>query len=467
MTTYARRIGLFSATMLVIGGIIGSGIFLNPAIVAQRVGTPGLTVGSWVLGGVIALLGAFCFAELGAQRPRVGGGYAYLREAFGPLPAFLYGWALLLVIATGATAAVAVTFARYLGAFLGLAESAAVPVAVAAIVVLSVVNVLGVRPGSLTVNVFTVLKLAAIAAVIVAGLTGLPTPAAPSGGAADLSLGEVAAAPAGPVQVFVAVGAALVPILFAYGGWQQTNFVAAELVEPERNLPRALVLGTAIVVLVYVLANLAYVRALGVPGLAQSQAPAADVLGAALGGAGRKAISFGIACSTFGFLNLVILVTPRVYQAMAADGVFFPRLAALHPRYRTPALAIALQGAWAVVLALSGTYGQLLDYVVFGDWIFFGLCAATLFVFRRREGPPPRFRVPLWPLTPALFILAALYVMASSVGQNPGNAAIGTALLLAGVPVYWFWRRRGSVFGVRRSNDGPERESEQRTTNDE
>ena len=435
MTTYARRIGLFSATMLVIGGIIGSGIFLNPAIVAQRVGTPGLTVGSWVLGGVVALLGAFCFAELGAQRPRVGGGYAYLREAFGPLPAFLYGWALLLVIATGATAAVAVTFARYLGAFLGLAESAAVPVAVAAIVVLSVVNVLGVRPGSLTVNVFTILKLAAIAAVIAGGLLATPVEFVPAN-QVDPPL-----VPVGPFPVFVAIGAALVPILFAYGGWQQTNFVAEEMVEPERNLPRALVIGTLIVVLVYVLANLAYVRTLGVAGLAASRAPAADVLGAALGDAGRRAISLGIACSTFGFLNLVILVTPRVYQAMAADGVFFPRLATLHPRYRTPALAIALQGAWAVVLALSGTYAQLLDYVVFGDWIFFGLCAATLFVFRRREGPPPRFRVPLWPLPPALFILAALYVMVSSVGQNPGNAAIGTALLLAGLPVYWYWKR--------------------------
>lgn len=436
MTTYARRIGPFSATMLVVGGIIGSGIFLSPAVVAQRVGTPGLTVGSWVLGGVIALLGALCFAELGAQRPQVGGGYAYLRDAFGPLPAFLYGWALLLVIATGATAAVAVTFARYFGAVLGLAEGATVPVAVAAIAVLSLVNIAGVRPGSLTVNVFTILKLAALAAVIVAGLAATPAPYAP-----PVTV-DPPFVPAGMFPVIAAVGAALVPILFACGGWQQTNFVAEELIEPERNLPRALVIGTSIVVLVYVLANLAYVRQLTVPGLAASQAPAADVLGATLGDAGRRAISLGIACSTFGFLNLVILVTPRVYQAMAADRVFFPALAALHPRTRTPVVAIALQGGWAIVLALSGTYAQLLDYVVFGDWIFFGLCAATLFVFRRREGAPPRFTVPLWPLTPALFILAALYVMVSSVAQNPGNAAIGSALLLAGIPVFRVWKRR-------------------------
>lgn len=436
-TTYARRIGLFSATMLVIGGIIGSGIFLNPAIVAQRIGTPGLTVFAWVLGGVIALLGALCFAELGAQRPRVGGGYAYLREAFGPLPAFLYGWALLLVIATGATAAVAVTFASYLAALLGLPAGAVTPVAVAAIVLLSVVNIAGVRPGSVTVNVFTILKLAALAAVIAGGL-------AVAAGSADPTPSAVApviaAAPATVTAVVVAVGAALVPILFAYGGWQQTNFVAEELIAPERNLPRALVTGTAIVVVVYVLANIAYLRALTVAGLAASPAPAADVLGAALGPAGRAAISAGIACSTFGFLNLVILVTPRVYQAMAADGVFFAGLAALHPRTRTPVTAIALQAAWAVVLALSGSYGQLLDYVVFGDWIFFGSVAATLFVFRRREGAPARFRVPLWPLTPALFVLAAAYVVVSSIGQNPGNAAIGTVLLMAGVPVFMIWR---------------------------
>jgi basic amino acid/polyamine antiporter, APA family len=439
-TTYARRIGLFSATMLVIGGIIGSGIFLNPAIVAQRVGTLPLTIGAWVLGGVIALLGAFCFAELGARRPRVGGGYAYLRETFGPLPAFLYGWGLLLVIATGATAAVAVTFASYFTALVGLAPSATTPVAIAAIVLLSLVNVVGVKPGALTGNVFTLLKLAALAAVIVAGLLLVEPGGALPTRRPDAPL--MAPVPFGAGQLVIAMGAALVPVLFAYGGWQQTNFVAEELIEPERNLPRALVMGTTAVVAVYVLANIAYVRALEVSGLAVSAAPAADVLGAALGPAGRTAISAGIAASTFGFLNLVILVTPRVYQAMAADGVFFPRLARLHPTFRTPVLAIVVQGVWAIVLALSGSYGQLLDYVVFGDWIFFGLTAATLFVYRRRDGAPPRAGVPLWPLTPLLFIAAAIYAVLSSVIQNVGNAAIGTGLLVAGVPVYWFWERR-------------------------
>ncbi|MEK6769046.1 MAG: amino acid permease [Gemmatimonadota bacterium] len=439
--TYARRLGLFSATMVVIGGVIGSGIFLNPSIVAQRVGTPGLTTFSWALGGVIALLGAFCFAELGNRMPRVGGGYAYLRDAYGPLPAFLYGWALLLVISTGAIAAVAVTFASYAGPLLGLGTEATIPLAVGAIVLLSAVNYAGVKPGAVTQNVFTVLKLAALAVLIAAGL-GSDIVVAPSAAAPAI------AAPSGAGGTFVAVGAALVPILFAYGGWQQSNFIAEEIVDVERTLPRAILLGTAAVMTVYVLANLAYLRTLGVSGLAASAAPAAGVMAAVVGPVGAKLIAAGIAASTFGFLNLVILVTPRVYQAMAADGVFLPQLAALHPRFRTPTPAIVLQGAWAIVLTLSGTYGQLLDYVVFGDWIFFGLTASTLLVYRARERKAgatsgPGFRAPLYPLTPALFALAAVYVVASSVASNPKNAAIGAGLLALGVPVFLYWRRAG------------------------
>ena len=260
--------------------------------------------------------------------------------------------------------------------------------------------------------------------------------------------------------VSVALGAALVPVLFAYGGWQQTNFIAEEIIEPERNLPRALVLGVAGVVTVYLLANVAYLRVLGASGLALSSAPAADLMGRVLGPSGRRLISAGIALSTFGFLNLVILVTPRVFQAMAADGVFFEPLARLHPGYRTPTGAIAFMGAWSIVLALSGTYAQLLDYVVFGDWIFFGLTVATLFIYRRRDltpwpplhnvergttanPPSPGFRVPGYPWTPALFVLAAAYVVVSSIVANPKNALIGTGLLAFGVPVSWWARRAG------------------------
>ena len=445
--TYARRLGLFSSTMLVVGGIIGSGIFINPSLVAQRVGSAELTLAAWVLGALIALAGALCFGELGSRRPRVGGGYAYLRDAFGPLPAFLYGWALLLVMATGAIAAVAVTFARYAVAFAGWPEGVTVPLAVGAVVLLSAVNYLGVRPGAVVQNVFTVLKLAALAALIVVGLV-----AAGVGGASLPDAGAVAAAGPGPQSLAAlvrAMGAALVPVLFAYGGWQQSNFVAEEMIAPERNLPRALLMGVVVVVVVYLLANVTYLAALGAPGLAASQAPAADTMRRLAGPAGAALISAGIAVSSFGFLNLVILVSPRVYQVMAEDGAFVPLLARLHPRYRTPAAAIVFQCLWAVLLTLSGSYGALLDWVVFGDWIFFGLTVAALFVYRRRErladGAHTGYRAVGYPFTPALFVAAAAYVVCSSVLSNPGNALRGTLLLLAGIPVYLFWRRRARV----------------------
>ena len=432
---YPATLGLFSATMMVVGGIIGSGIFLNPSIVAERVGTVGLTLSVWVLGGVVALIGALIFAELGARRPVAGGGYVYLREGYGRLPAFLYAWTLLLVIATGAIAAVAVTFASYTAPLLGLGPSARVPIAVSAILALSAINYLGVKPGALTQNVMTLLKLGALALLIVAGLWG-----SASGQAQVLP-------PIGGKSVVLAIGAALVPVLFAFGGWQQTNFVAEELIEPERNLPRALVAGVILVIAVYLLANLAYVKALGISGLAGSNAPAADVMGGLFGPPGRTLISAGIAASTFGFLNLVILVSPRVYRAMARDGLFFPSLSRLHPRYRTPSAAILFQGGWAILLTMTGRYGDLLDYVVFGDWIFFGFTAATLFLFRSRERRglerrDIRFRMPGYPIAPIIFVMAALYVVVGSVASNPFNALKGTLLIALGVPVYLFWDRK-------------------------
>jgi APA family basic amino acid/polyamine antiporter len=437
--TYVPRLGLFSGTMMVVGGIIGSGIFLNPAIVAARVQSAELTLAVWVLGGIVAMIGALVYAELGARRPVAGGGYVYLRDAFGRLPAFLYAWTLLLVIATGAIAAVAVTFATYAASLLQLSPSAQVPLAIGAIVLLSAVNYLGVKPGAVTQNVLTLLKLGALAALIGAGLL-LPAPGMSGPPPSHLRAGGE----------LLAVGSALVPVLFAVGGWQQTNFIAEELIAPERNLPRALIGGVTIVVLVYLLANLAYLRTLGVGGLAESTAPAAEAMDRLLGSRGAALIAAGIAVSTFGFLNLVILVSPRVYRAMAADGLFFPHLARLHPKYRTPTAAILFQCGWAIVLTLTGRYGDLLDYVVFGDWIFFGATAATLFYFRSRErrGLEPanlRFRMPAYPGALIIFILAALYVVIGSVASNPANAVRGSALIVLGVPVFLFWRGRQKV----------------------
>jgi len=433
--TYARRLGLFSGTMSVIGGIIGAGIFLNPAIVAQRVGTPAGTLAVWALGGAVALIGAFVYGELGQRRPKVGGGYAYLREAFGPFPAFLYAWALLLIIAPGAIAAVAVTFGNYGAALLGASPATARPAAVTAILLLTLINCLGVTFGAITQNIFTVLKLAAIGAVVVAGLLTIGNPPPPCIGCAALAI------PSGGLPMIGVVGAALVPVLFSYGGWQQTNFIAEELIDAERNLPRALVLGVIVVVLVYVLANAAYLGALGVEGLAASAAPAAETMEVLLGGAGRAVITAGIVFSTFGFLNLVILVTPRVFQAMAADGLFFERFARLHPRFRTPVAAIVFLGCWSSILVYSGQYGALLDYVVFADWIFFGLTALTLIVFRRRDDLAQiKFRVPGYPVTVWLFAGVAGYVVVGSIVSNPGNALRGAGLLAVAVPVYLYWR---------------------------
>jgi APA family basic amino acid/polyamine antiporter len=438
MTTYARRLGLFSATMAVIGGIIGGGIFRTPAAVAQRTGSASLALTTWIVGGVIALIGAFCFGELGERKPKAGGSYVYLRDAFGPQAAFLNAWAQLLIMLPGGTAAVAVVFAGYAVPLLGLPPAATVPLAVGATVFVAGVNYVGVKPAAMMQNVFVILKLAALAVLIVVGLTSTafsrPLPPSP--------------APAVLGGVGIALGAALVPVLFTYGGWQNTNLIAEEIIDAERNLPRALVLGVLGVVAVYLLANVTYLRLLGAPGLAASTAPAADAMRVALGPKGASLIGAGIAVSAFGFLNLNTLVAPRMFQAMAQDGLFFKRLAELHPRYRTPGPAILVFAGWTILLTLSGTFNQLVDYVVFGDWIFFALAVATLFVYRRRDGAgggATGFRVPGYPVVPALFVLASLYVVASSIGANPRNAAIGTGLLLLGIPVYWFWKRRLAV----------------------
>ena len=432
-TTYARRLTLFDGVMVVVGGIIGAGIFLNPAIVAQRLPTSGLVLGAWAIGGGIALIGALCFGELGSRRPQAGGGYVYLREAFGPLPAFLYGWTQLFIINTGGISAVAMTFAYYTDSLFNLGDVFAKPLAIGSVVLLTGINYLGIKPGSITQNIFTVLKLVAVALLTVAGLllfgTGSTTAVIPEH-------------TAGPWGVFVAMGTALIPVLFAFGGWQHANNVAGEIRSPQKNLPRITIIGIAIVITSYLLVNLAYVTALGVDGLASSSAPASDVTQALWGNTGSKLISAGIAISTFGFVNLAILAGARIYQAMADDGLFFKKAAKLHPKYRTPSFSLIIQAGWIVVLIFSGSYGQLLDYTVFGDWIFFGLIAATIFYYRRSDSNPgadESFRMPGHPWLPLLFILASIFVVSSSIFSNLFNAMIGAGLILVGIPIYLYW----------------------------
>jgi APA family basic amino acid/polyamine antiporter len=438
--TFRRALGPFDATMLVIGAIIGAGIFINPYIVAQRLPTASLVLAAWVAGGVIALVGALAYAELGAIFPKVGGQYAYLRDAWHPLAGFLYGWGLLAVIESGAVAAVAITFAQYALRLAGRPDLGPVPLAIAAIVVLSIVNYLGVKPGSVLLNVFVILKVAALVFLIGAAFVVVAGPAL----AAAPSAGAAAEWPPA-TSLAIAFGASLIPILFAYGGWQNLNYVAEEMRNPKRDMPISLLAGTAVVVAVYVLVNLVYLRLLGHARLAATMTPAADAVSVLLGSGGDRFIAAAIAISTFGFLDLAILAPTRVYYAMAADGLFLPALARLHPRYRTPSLAIGLQSSWSIVLVLSGTFAQLLDYVVFADWIFFGLSVGSLFIFRRRVPPATRentFLTPGYPVLPALFVLVAIAVVFSVIWSSPWQAARGALLLALGVPVFYYHRRR-------------------------
>ncbi|MEP6707328.1 MAG: amino acid permease [Pyrinomonadaceae bacterium] len=442
----ARRLGLFDTAMIVMGGIIGSGIFINPYVVAQQVHTPLLILSAWGVGGLIALTGAFIYAELSSQSSASGGQYVYLRDAFHPSIAFLYGWALLLVIQTGGMAAVAVTFAKY---FLELGHLAASDrnaglVAAIALSALTLINCLGVRAGSTTQNVFMILKLIAIGTLVVWGLTV-------SGPPRSETITAYAGSSPSLWPALAAFGAALIPVQFAYGGWQTACFVAGEVREPRRNLPRGLLLGVLGVIGVYLSVNFVCVHALGAQGLAQTKTPASAVMRLALGERGARFIAVGIAISTLGFLSQSMLTAPRVYFAMAQDRMFFKALARLN-RARVPAFAIALQGALAIVIALSGRYEQILNYVVSVDVVFFALTAMCVFLFRSRARPaepaaPRTFRIPGHPLTTLFFIIACVAVIFSTVYKYPRNSAIGLGIMLAGLPVYFLWG------GWRKRND--------------
>jgi APA family basic amino acid/polyamine antiporter len=424
--------------MVVVGGIIGSGIFVVPAVVAQRLPSPGLVLAAWAVGGAIALAGAFAFAELATIYPAAGGQYVYLREAYHPLVAFLFGWTSLVMIQGGGLAAVAITFAQYALRVLGREAVHAGAWAAVSIAVVAAVNYLGVKPGSRLLNVLVVLKLGALGALIFGGLLLPHSPVSPP-----------AVAPPPPLSAgLLGFGAALLPILFAYGGWQSVNLVAEETREPRKTIPVALLVGMGIVVAVYLAANVVYLAVLSRPGLAATATPAADALRSLFGPGADRLFAAAIAVSAFGFLDLTLLAQTRIYYAMGKDGVFLPGLARLHPKFQTPALAIVLQAAWGIVLAMTGTYAELVDSVVFGDWIFFGLTVAAIFVFRKRipldRREPGAFRTPGYPIVPALFVAAAAVAVASAVRSSPARAAFGVALLATGLPVYWFFRRRRS-----------------------
>jgi len=366
----------------------------------------------WIFGGAVAMAGAFVYADLAARNTAIGGQYAYLRDAWHPSVAFLYGWCLLLVIQTGGMAAVAVTFAHYLIEMTSLPWP---PAAIAAVTLmaLAAVNIVGVRAGSSTQNFLMLLKILAIGALVAAGffVPGLHASAT----------GEITSA--------AGVGSALTPVLFAYGGWQTASFLSGEMKNPRRDLARGVILGVSGVVLLYVAVNWACVRALGPRGLAQTRTPASAVMTLAFGSAGGRLVAAGIAISTLGFLSQGMLTAPRIYYAMARDGVFFSGIGKLYERTQAPAAAILLQGVLAAVIAVSGAYDQILNYVVSIDFIFFGLTGAALF----------RITKPDHPFMTVFFVAACWITVLATILKSPGTSFIGLGILGAGVPVYFLW----------------------------
>ncbi|PYI49735.1 MAG: amino acid transporter [Verrucomicrobia bacterium] len=430
-----RQLGLFDATMIVMGGIVGAGIFANPSEVAHRVHTPFLILGVWVLGGLIAMCGAFIWAELATRLPAAEGGqYVYLREAYHPAIAFMYGWGLLLVTQTGGMAAVAVIFASYFRALTG-ADWNNSAIAALALLILTVVNCFGARAGSNVQSTLMLLKIGAIAALVIIGFAVGHHVTGPK---SEPILGQPAS-----FGLLKSIGAAMVPIAFAYGGWQTATFVAGEMRDAPRDLSRGLLIGVGGVVALYLAVNLACLRVLGPAGLDATTTPASDVMRIALGERGAQWIAIAITISTLGFLSQSMLTAPRVYYAMARDGLFFNGVGKVFGRTGAPVVAIVLQGLAAIIIACSGTYGEILNFEVTVDFIFFGMAAAALFILRQRNIGLARiiYRAPGHPFTTTLFVLSCAGIVVSAILASPGNSAIALSIMLAALPVYYFWNR--------------------------
>jgi basic amino acid/polyamine antiporter, APA family len=445
-----RGLGAWDGALITVGSVVGTGIFLTTSDMARVLPHPGLILLCWVAGGVFTLFGALTFGELGAMFPRAGGQYHFLREAFGSLWGFLFGWASLLVIMTGGIATLAVGFGEYLGFFAPFFSTGRVLFRVAlgpvtwsvnggqvaaslAIAVLTFVNVLGLREGAFLQNVVTVIKMAALVALGVFGLLA-PLPAA-----------AAAAAPAAvlPPATMAAFGVAMISVLWSYDGWYGLTYLAGEMKRPARDLPWGLVAGTAAVMALYVLANLVYVRALPVGALGASGRVAEAAAAVLFGPWGARLVSAAVLVSTFGCLSATILYAARVYLPMAEDGLFFRGLAHIHPRYRTPVVCLLVQGVWATVQAFSGSYAQLYTYVVFTVFVFHALTGLALFRLRRTRPDAERpYRAWGYPVVPAVFVLSSLALVANTLWEKPVESLGGLVLVATGVPVYLWWRRR-------------------------
>lgn len=424
-----RTLGTTDLTLLVIGNVIGSGIFLVPSSVLQQSGgSVAVASAVWLVGGVLSLLGALSYGELGAMEQGSGGLYAYIRDGFGALPAFLYGWTLFFVIGSGTVATLAVAAANYMGQFAELSLVAKKAIAIGLILLMAVINVRGTRESASVQNVATGIKVVAILVMSLILFT----------------LGSGGSLPATPSTPNISsVGLSIISVLWAYEGWQYVTFVASESVNPQRSLPRAIVAGTLTLIAIYLLANFAYLAALGPDRVAASDRVASEAISQVLGPAAGSVIAIAIIISMYSAAHATVITAPRVYFSMAQDGLFFRRLAEVHPRFGTPALAISANCAWAAVLALTGTFQQLLTYVVFVGWIFYALGAAAVIALRIKRPDAPRpFRVPGYPFTPLIFVLAAAAIVLNTIVEQPMQSAIGIGMVLLGVPAFAFWRSR-------------------------
>lgn len=435
MNKLARTLGFGDITLLVIGSVIGSGIFLVPGTVLTQVGGdigPALLV--WFAGGALSLLGALTYGELSASHPHAGGLYVYIRDCFGRFLAFLFGWTLFFAISGGTIATLAVAFGDNLGQSIELSEVAKKIIALAVIAVLTAVNVYGTRESANLQNVTAAIKIGSIL-VMSAALLWFGNNLTGSGKVWPSEVNSSLAS---------GFGLAMISVLWAYEGWQYATYSAGETVDAQRTFPRAFLIGLAALVFIYLLANVAYLAALGPAEVANSKSAAAASVGVIVGPATAKIVAIVIAISIFGAANATVLTASRVYYAMAVDGVFFRRLAEVHPRFGTPAFAVIAGSVWAAALSMLSNFQELLTYVVFAGWIFYGLGAATIFVYRRRVTDRP-YSVPGYPLTPILFILSAAVLVANTlwteVAAKPLRASMALSIIVLGLPAYLIWRK--------------------------
>ena len=426
-----KSINIFALTMIAVGSCIGSGIFISPSDVASQLSNGFQVLLLWFIGGVVALTGALSFGELASRFPGTGGVYVYLREAYGDLVAFLYGWCILTVITSGAIAALCLAFSRYISLLFHLGDSLQIPVALGALVTVTVINIVGVKLSAIFSSTLTVLKVAGIAIIVIICLM--------YGNQFTSNLHFISS---GTKQV--SFGLALVGVLWSYGGWHHASYVGGEVHNAQKVLPRAFIAGASIVTLTYLIVNVAYLSVLGMDEISGSKAVAADAL-LSITAIGGMIVAILIAISTFGTAGIYTLSAPRIYFTMGADRVFFPWLADLHTRFGTPVKAVLLQSTWAAVLMMFwGTFESLATYVVFMDWIFMTLAAIALFVFRYSARPfnAATYKVSFYPLTPLVFIAISTWFLISTLIGRPTQAIAGLLLMLAGLPFYFYFKKK-------------------------